>query len=318
MLILVVLTALLPALVLLVLTADVFRYARRRIPFALTRLVLFGWTYLVIELTALISLLGVGVATGFGRWRRPFLGRTFALQTWWAHRLFAAVRFLFGARIETEGEEAITPGPILLFVRHASIADVLLPNVVVTGRHGIRLRYVLKRELLVDPAIDIAGNRIPNYFVDRGSGDTAVEIERVASLTDDLEADEGVAIYPEGTRFSPEKRARALERLRRSRPDLAERAERLRATLPPRLGGPLALLGSHTPADVVFMAHVGFDGLAEVRDLLDGGLVGTTIRIAFWRVSHAEIPRDRAGRAAWLFDQWERVDAWIADHRGVR
>ena len=83
-----------------------------------------------------------------------------------------------------------------------------------------------------------------------------------------------------------------------------------------RDGGPLALLGTHTPADVVFMAHVGFDGLAEVRDLFGGGLVGAQIKAAFWRVPYASIPEERAERAVWLFEQWERVDRWIAAHKG--
>ena len=35
----------------------------------------------------------------------------------------------------------------------------VVPNVFVTGKARIRLRYVLKKELLADPIMDIAGNR---------------------------------------------------------------------------------------------------------------------------------------------------------------
>ena len=85
--------------------------------------------------------------------------------------------------------------------------------------------------------------------------------------------------------------------------------------LPPRLGGSLALLDPITPADVVILAHVGLDGLAEVKDIWDGHMVGRTIRVAFWRVPFEEIPTDRQGRIDWLFAQWEQVDAWIGAHR---
>jgi 1-acyl-sn-glycerol-3-phosphate acyltransferase len=238
------------------------------------------------------------------------------LQTWWAATLFGAFKLIFGVRVVVEGDDVTVPGPILLFVRHASIADTLLPNVVLTRRHGLRLRYVMKRELLNDPAIDVAGNRLVNYFVQRGSADAAGEIARVRGLTSGLGDHEGVLIYPEGTRFTESKRRRVLESLQRRDPRLAEKAARFRYVLPPRLGGPMALLDPLTPCDVVFAAHVGFDGLATVKDLWEGTIVGTTVRIGFWRVPGSEIPARREERIDWLFDRWAEVDAWIERARG--
>ena len=75
-----------------------------------------------------------------------------------------------------------------------------------------RLRYVLKRELLWDPCLDLVGNRLPNAFVRRGVGDPG-EIARVAALARGLERDEGVVLFPEGTRFTPERRQHLLDRL---------------------------------------------------------------------------------------------------------
>ena len=120
---------------------------------------------------------------------------------------------MFRVRVVVDGDHVVIPGPILLFIRHASIADTLLANVIATRRHGLLLRYVLKNELLVDPAIDIAGNRLINYFVDRRSGDTATEVARVEALAADLTEDEGVLIYPEGTRYTDEKAARIREKV---------------------------------------------------------------------------------------------------------
>jgi hypothetical protein len=78
----------------------------------------------------------------------------------------------------------------------------------------------------------------------------------------------------------------------------------------------LALLETRPNVDVVFLAHVGFDGTASLNDIWRGKLIGRTIRLCFWRVANAEIPRTAEGRVEWLDAQWERVDAWVAAHAG--
>jgi hypothetical protein len=136
----------------------------------------------------------------------------FRLEAWWGTTLFrAAVRF-FGLRLEVESDADLGRGPYLLLLRHASTADTLLASALVSWPHGLRLRYVLKRELLWDPCLDIVGHRIPNVFVDRFSDDSPLEIRRVQELARDLGSCDGVLIYPEGTRFSEAKRRRVLER----------------------------------------------------------------------------------------------------------
>ena len=194
-------------------------------------------------------------------------------------------------------------------MRHTSIIDNLLPGVLISRPFGLKLRYVLKRELLSDPALDIAGNRLPNYFVDRSVGGDA-EVAAVGALGMGLAGDEGVLIYPEGTRFTAERRERALARLE-GQPDLLERARQLRNVLPPRPRGPLALLDAEPPADVVVVAHSGLDGFSHISNILDGGLVGSTIRVRFERFPIGDIPTAVADRVAWLYDRWEAVDGWI-------
>jgi hypothetical protein len=121
-----------------------------------------------------------------------------------------------------------------------------------------------------------------------------------------------VVIFPEGTRFTPAKRERILASLReRGKVALAERAERLARVLPPRSGGPLALLERSPGVDVVFCAHRGFEGAATLGELWHGALVGRRVRVRFWRVAAGEIPAGREARAAWLFGWWERMDAWL-------
>ena len=307
----VVATGLLPLILLGGLVVDIVQWAKRRRPFPVVRLILAGWVYLAVEVVGLAVLLVIWLVSGFGTARNLSLRLTYRLQAWWAAALWGAISSLFSVRLTVEGDEVVKPGPVIVMMRHASMADTLLPNALITRRHGVHLRYVLKSELLIDPALDIAGNRLINYFVDRRSGDGEAEVRAVGELTRGLAGDEGVLIYPEGTRFSEDRRERILRRLSERDAAMAARARRLRHVLPPRLGGSLAMLQAHTPADLVFVAHVGLDGLARVKDLWEGDLVGASVEVGFWRVPASEIPEDAAARVDFLFAQWERVDAWI-------
>jgi 1-acyl-sn-glycerol-3-phosphate acyltransferase len=239
-------------------------------------------------------------------------GWNFRLQCWWARWLFAGAQRLFDFRVSVRGLEAVETGPVLLLFRHASVIDTLLPAALVSSRTGLRLRYVLKRELLWDPCLDVVGQRLPNAFVRRGQGGSEREIARVRDLANDLGPRDGVLLFPEGTRFTPRRRQQVLARLAESaEPKHVERARALQHVLPPRLGGVLALLETAPAADVVFGAHTGLEGLRTLGDLWSGALVGRVIELELWRVPAASIPPERAQRIDWLYDQWQRVDEWI-------
>ncbi len=309
-------TLLLPALVLAAVLFDALRWMLTRRRWMAYRLVVMGWIYLFAEVLGIIGLFFVWVASFGGRSRRLFLAGTYAIQRWWAGLLFDSIRTLFRLDLEVEGASLVSTGPFVVLMRHASIIDNLLPNALITAPHRIKLKYVLKRELLSDPALDIAGNRLPNYFVDRSAIDSTAEVEEVASLAADLAADEGVLIYPEGTRFTTDRRARALSRLESSHPDLYARASGWTSVLPPRIGGTTALLSVTPPIDVVVAAHTGLDGFSHIRNILDGGLVGSTIRVRFERHAGEDIPRGGTATVDWLFDKWSEVNAWIVENSG--
>ena len=293
----------------LVATAAIDAFRRSR--WALSRCALFFVFYLGCEVIGIVVAAGVWVGL-LATDRTRYLTLNFRVQCWWARTLFAGAERLFGVRLNVKGLDLLGTGPILLFMRHASVGDTVLPAVLVSSRQGIRLRYVMKRELLWDPCLDIVGNRLPNYFVRRGSGDSAREITAVRRLADDLGPDEGIFIDPEGTRFSPERQRRALDRIRRyGDAELVARAEQLRNVLPPRLGGTIALLNVESGADVVFCVHFGFDGIRSFQDLLGGGLIDRTIEVEFWRVPAAHIPKDRDDQINWLYDHWSRIDDWV-------
>lgn len=248
----------------------------------------------------------------FAAGRARDLDVTFRLQWWWARTLLRITCALFSMKVETSGVDLAREGPVLFLLRHASVGDTLIPAGLVSSVTGLRLRYVLKRELLWDPCLDVVGRRLPNAFVRRDSSDPAHERALVGALAAGLGARDGVLIYPEGTRFSPRLRERAIEKLADKEPALAERARRLEHVLPPRIGGTFALLDAAPSADVVFGAHTGFDGVRRLSDLTSGVLLGRTLRLQMWRARAAEIPKEHDARVAWLHENWARVDAFVA------
>ena len=244
---------------------------------------------------------------------RRFIDWHFRLQCLWTRALFGAAVRLYGLRVEVEGADRIGSGPMLVFMRHTSVADTVLPGVYIQGLRGISLRYVMKRELLADPCLDIVGHRLRNHFVRRDAStidDQARQIAAVGALADDLVGNEGVLIYPEGTRFSVGRREKTLARMRAANDAYLERASRLEHVLPPRLGGALALL-AHEDLDVVFCAHTGFEGAVTLPAFFAGELIGRRICVGFWREPASA---RRADHAAWLYEAWARVDAWIGAH----
>jgi 1-acyl-sn-glycerol-3-phosphate acyltransferase len=303
---------LLPLLLAAALAADLARGAGRRVP--LVRLVAFAPVFLSAELVGLVAALAAWLAGGpwTGASRERFLAWNFRLQCLWARFLLAAARRLFGLGLEVEGDALAAPGPLVVLARHASLADVLLPAVLLSDRHGLRLRWVMKRELLVDPCLDVVGSRLPNLFVARDAGLGERERAAVARLAGGLGARDGVLIYPEGTRFSAGKQVRALARIGAG-PEAARLAglRALRHLLPPRTGGPLALLAAAPGADVLVVGHVGLEGLATVRELLAGTIVGRRIRVRFWRHRAGDVPRERAAATRWLDARWLELDAWV-------
>ena len=269
-----------------------------------------------------------GVAIAFWLWLRhgfaqestarygAFLAANYRLQCGWSNALKRSAEAIFRLTFTVEGDAALDGRGALVLPRHASMADTIIPMVFYAIPHRVRLRYVLKRELLLDPCLDIVGHRLPNCFVDRDADDSAPEIARIAALANGLDDDEGVLIYPEGTRFSPERRARVLARLEgHVAPTELERMTRWRDLLPPRLGGALALLDANPGRDVVFCAHTGFEGATHFASLIGGGWTGAHVRVRFWRVRYADVPKTADERRAFLFAAWDAMQETVDELR---
>ncbi|MFN8545520.1 MAG: 1-acyl-sn-glycerol-3-phosphate acyltransferase [Candidatus Binatia bacterium] len=305
---------LLPLTTVVALAIDAFRRTGRLVT---VRCVLGITLYFACEALGIIASFALWLAnagrpgTNLDRW----VTWNLVLQRIWARTLFAGATRLFGMQVAVTGTEAVRCGPLFLFSRHASTLDTLLPAVFVSQPRALRLGHVMKRELLWDPCLDIVGQRTRNAFVRRGSGEREKEIALLRGLAAALGERDGVLLFPEGTRFTQAKRERALAHLTDTgQLERLARVRRLQRVLPPRHGGAMALLETRPDVDVAFLAHVGFERTATLNDIWSGRLIGQTLRMQFWRVPSAEIPRTLAERITWLDQQWERVDAWVATH----
>lgn len=282
---------------------------------AATRTVLLLLLYTAADWAGVVAALGARAgATLLGdpdgrrslAWHREIKRR-------WIRVLSSGGFALFGARLVVERGDCAERPPYLVFLRHAGLADGLIAPLVFEIAHPVNLRFAVKRELLWDPAFDLVGPRVRTAFIDRDSPDGATERARVAALIDGLEPDEGVLIYPEGTRFSTSKAAALQDRLAASGDSAAlAYARSLERVLPPKLGGPLSLLQRNPGHDVVFCAHTGLDRAYSVSHMLRGDLVGLQIRVRLWRVAFADIPATEATQAEWLRSQWGRMDREVA------
>jgi 1-acyl-sn-glycerol-3-phosphate acyltransferase len=310
------LTLLFPVLIVAAAIVDAVLWVVRRKPWMGVRLVALAWWFLAGELRGILMLLALNVGS-LGRDTPRRRRGVYRLRQSWCGGHLAGVMRLFGMTMAVEGLEEAGPGPELVLIRHASIIDNALPDAVLGRAHDVGLRFVIKRELQMLPTIDIGGRWVPTNFVRRGSGDTERELENLRRLAIGLQPDEGILIYPEGTRHTAEKLAKAQAVIAERQPEIAPLAARLNNLLPPRLGGTLALLESARGADVVICGHVGLDGFEYISDIWNGGLVGTTVRVRFWRHAADTVPTDRAKLTEWLYERWQELDDWVGEQHAA-
>jgi 1-acyl-sn-glycerol-3-phosphate acyltransferase len=248
--------------------------------------------------------------------------------------------------------------PVIVLSRHAGPGDSFLLVHHLLTRYRRRPRIVMKAALQFDPSIDVVINRLPHAFVHPHrtplppvvpsgpaaidardaaqvmstpealaatmrrhdhTGDSGGVIAEIRRLAAGLGDDGALVIFPEGGNFTPSRRLRGIRRLEQSRrPDEARRARRLDYLLAPRSGGVFAAIDAAPAADVIFVAHTGLDDLITVRDIWRALPMEQSIRARWWRVTAAQVPRDREHLVPWLYDWWAVIDQWIAANRPER
>ncbi len=280
--------------------------------------------HLVLESVLLVELFGLWIASGFGVYiRRPYFERIhYDLVQTYLVIFFREARRVARLKIVTEGTppDAFPGEPLLVCCRHAGPADSFTLMYALMHWYGREPRVVLKDTLQWDPAIDVILNRLPSRFISpgRGSVDGGRLEQQIGDLARNLDENDAFVIFPEGGNFTPERRRRGIDKLRRlGLESMAQRAERMQNVLAPRPGGLIAALDAAPEADVVLVAHTGLDHLMSVRDIWRELPMDKQIVMRWWRVPREEIPEGRDERIDWLFSWWEEIDAWVAEHRPV-
>ena len=279
--------------------------------------------YLTMEALLLVVLLGLWLASGFGRRLRSgyFEGIHYDLVQGVMWVFFREAKRVLKLTIVADGPspDAYPGVPLLVACRHAGPGDSFTLVHALMHWYGREPRVVLKDTLAWDPAIDVLLRRIPASFIspNPAAGDDLES--QIAALASGLDADDAFVIFPEGGNFTPARRQRAIDKLHRLGLDrMAERAEAMTNVLAPRPGGFIAALDAAPEADVVLVAHTGLDHLLTVADIWRELPMDKQIVMRWWQVSRSEIPEGREDRIEWLFDWWERIDAWIKEYDAGR
>ncbi len=234
----------------------------------------------------------------------------YALEFWWAEQHLRNLHRFAGIDFISQNPEALAPGNAIIVGRHASHIDAIVP-LIALHRVGIQPRYTLKQDLQWAPAMDLIGNRTPNVWIDRAPQPGSPMFNRIESLAAGINDQSTGVIFPEGTFRTPQRHVRAIERLAKTRPKLAEKADALRYVLPPRPAGTLALLKGAPAADVVIMSNVGLEGCASIKEISNTITSDRPVQIHATRYDRNSLPGDDEELVDWFIDRWLEMDEWI-------
>ena len=306
--------------IIVIVAAFVSRYVPGK--WRILRIIWFLFLYLLVEAAALTMMFSLWLLSGFGlKIEAPaFVEAHYVLMAWMMRRIVASAKFTFKLNIIREGSPRSSsrsssrgPRPVMVLSRHAGPGDsILLMDALANGFHR-QPRIVLKEFLQWDPMIDVMLNRLPSAFVagsKEGRDELLVAIGEIAATMDGNDA---FVIFPEGANYTEKRARRAIEKLREvGRPDLAERAEELENTLPPKSTGVMTALASAPPdTDVFFVGHAGLETFVTPGDIWRGLPTDTNVAARVWHVPSDQIPPpDR--QETWLFDMWAEIDDWIS------
>lgn len=285
----------------------------------LTRVIWLAGLYLVWDAALLVVLAVLGLQHGWKRFSTEASRRDhYALAGTMLRFLFFQAKWTLRLDIELEDAQLdeIAPGqPIIVVCRHAGPGDSFIMVEALLNKFHRDPAIVLKDTLQWDPAIDVLLNRLPAKFMtprrlrpDGAPGGTAA----IADLARGMGPTSALLIFPEGANVTPRRRERRIAELRAAGSEsLAAQAEAMPHVMPPHPGGVLAAMEARPDAVVVFVAHTGLERLSSVADVWRELPVDKRIVLKGWTADPAQIPADRAGREAWLFEWWAQVDAWI-------
>ena len=305
--------ALSPLLLLAAFIADLFLPGSWRT----VRVTGFLATYAALEVIGLLGMLLLWIASGLGlALRQPWMLRAhYSFMRWWLGVINRTARGLFHLRVVIEDPPVPRPGPILVFCRHAGPGNsMLLIGTILIGYRRFP-RIVMLAKLQWEPLADVMFNRLPNRFIRHDPSARERQLRAIGDLSSDLGDMDAFVLFPEGKDFTPRVKTRAIEYLRaKGLSRAADRAENMKRVLPPRHGGVMAAINAAPHADVVLVAHAVLEDVGTFKQLWSRVPHEVPIVARYWRIPPDEVPHEEDALIGWLYDWWERIDAWIAEH----
>jgi 1-acyl-sn-glycerol-3-phosphate acyltransferase len=287
------------------------------------RVAWFLFLYLMVEAVGLAAMFLTWVFSGFGwKIRSPlFIETHYRILALMLSTVIRSAQRTFKLRIVQTSERPHTEPArdgertrsILVLSRHAGPGDsFLLMDGLVNG-FGRDPRIVLKEFLQWDPAVDVILNRLPTAFIPVGRKGGDVLVNAIGELARTMDHDDAFVIFPEGANYTDRRRTRAIQKLREiGRPDLAERAEELKQTLPPRSLGVMTALAAAPPeSDVFFVGHAGLESFVTVGDIWRAMPMDTEVEVRIWHFRSEDLPPPDQ-QEIWLYDVWAEIDEWIS------
>jgi hypothetical protein len=282
------------------------------------RLVGFCLAYLIFEVAGIVWMFVLWLASGFGLAIRSerMLSLHYGFMKWQLKQVNGAARAFFRLRIFIEDRPQPTPGPVLVFSRHAGPGNSLMLVGTIMIGYGRRPRIVMLAKLQWDPLYDMLGNRLPNRFIQHDPKNRDLYIDAISGLAEGMGDRDAFVLFPEGHDFTGRLRLRAIAHLRKKGfRNEAEKAERMRNVLPPRHRGTMAAIAAAPDADVVFVAHTVLEDIGSFGDLWSRIPFPGPIRSRYWRIPPSEVPKEEQELIDWLYAWWARIDAWIDERR---
>ncbi|GAB3588839.1 1-acyl-sn-glycerol-3-phosphate acyltransferase [Calidifontibacter terrae] len=223
------------------------------------------------------------------------------------HRFMTTLDRLVGIDLSITAPRLQDDVPVLVLSRHAGAGDSLLMVYVITHYLGKIPQVVLKRELLWDPAMDLALGRLDAYFL-RSNGVTAEQrAAELGAFADRVEPQDATLLFPEGRNWTPRRHAdevaTALEKGDEARAAWLQRNPRV---LSPRATGVRRILAACPGIQVIIAGHQGLEDLMSVLAIWQQLPLERVLSID---LRATEAPADEHVER-WLHEEWERLDAW--------
>ena len=308
------LIAISPLVLFIAAVADIFTSGNWRT----VRMVVFGTFYLLMEVMGLLVMLGLWVRFGFGTQLSSATAKDahFRFMALWLGLMYKAVKLLFGLRINIEERPAPTPGPVLVFCRHAGPGNSLLLIGTMMIAYKRKPRIVMLAKLQWDPLFDTMGNRLPNRFIKHDKKDADRYVAAIGELAQGLGDQDAFVLFPEGKDFTQRLRLRAIDYLKeKGFHKHADRASSMLNVLPPRHRGPSIAITNAPDADVVFVAHSVLEEIGSFKELWRRIPLADPIDARYWRIPPSEVPKTEEELIEWLYVWWEQIDEWINAHK---